>query len=80
MILLPIAELQLFFILDQYFNSEEIYSLISEIRQLVKREEPGDKISLHTLVIKIFKTIKLKKKNLYECYDNIINIIGYSKM
>ena len=30
--------------------------------------------------MKIFKAVKLKKKNLYECYDNIVNVIGYDKM
>ena len=35
---LPVAELQIFFILDLYLNSEEIYNLLAEIRSISKRE------------------------------------------
>jgi hypothetical protein len=61
---LPIIELHLFFILDAYLHTEEIYSFIGELRNLCVKDEAGEKISFHNLLLKMLKTIKTKKKSL----------------
>lgn len=84
-----VAEVQLFFILNDYFTASEINGLITEVRTIkkerdIRRSETDseasicfdEKIQLTKLILKIFKALKTKKNTLKKRYKGVIQLIG----